>query len=111
MVGMSGAAGERLRLVTPSARSFPSFTSGRLDGMLSNIIVTRPPSRSGIALARPLYGTCVMSIPVIVLKSSPETWIDVPDPDDANVILPSRLPRAVSYTHLRAHETPEHLVC
>ena len=37
-----------------------------------------------------------MSMPVIVLKSSPETWIDVPDPDEANVILPSRLPRAMN---------------
>ena len=37
-----------------------------------------------------------MSMPVIVLNSSPETWIDVPEPDDANVILPSRLPRAMN---------------
>jgi hypothetical protein len=74
----------------------PSRTSGRLDGMLSNIIVTRPPSRSGIAVARPLYGMCSMSMPVIVLKSSPDTWIDVPEPDDAKLIFPSFLPSAMN---------------
>eukprot|EP00658_Telonema_sp_P-2_P063441 TRINITY_DN52159_c0_g1_i1.p1 TRINITY_DN52159_c0_g1~~TRINITY_DN52159_c0_g1_i1.p1 ORF type:complete len:153 (+),score=15.08 TRINITY_DN52159_c0_g1_i1:91-549(+) len=30
---------------------------------------------------------------------------------DEMVVVPSMSLRAVSYTHLRAHETPEHLVC
>src|SRR5678815_4930460 len=30
---------------------------------------------------------------------------------DANQMLLGHNPPAVSYTHLRAHETPEHLVC
>ena len=37
-----------------------------------------------------------MSIPVMVLKSSPETWIEVPEPAEAKVILPSFLPRAMN---------------
>ena len=48
------AAGERWALVTAMAFSLPSCTRGSADGMLSKIIWMRPPSRSGMASARPL---------------------------------------------------------
>ena len=31
--------------------------------------------------------------------------------ENANKVIQKDLSKAVSYTHLRAHETPEHLVC
>jgi len=53
-------------------RTRPSFTKGPIEAMLSNIIWTRPPSRSWIGPAGcPDRGTCRMSVPVNVLKSSP----------------------------------------
>ena len=54
MVGNSGNVGARLNEVTASARSFPSRTRGKTADIGLNIIVTRPPSRSGIAAVTPL---------------------------------------------------------
>ena len=36
---------------------------------------------------------------------------DQKDYKSVNAAAPALLTQAVSYTHLRAHETPEHLVC
>ena len=38
--------------------------------------------------AEPRYGTCRILTPVRSLNSSPDTWIDVPMPDDAMLTLP-----------------------
>ena len=54
MVGNSGAADERRNEVTASARSFPSRAMGKTTPMGPNVMVTRPPSRSGIAAGTPL---------------------------------------------------------
>ena len=108
MVGISGAAGERWALVTPSARSLPSRTSARLDGMLSNIMVTRPPSTSGIAVARPLprhmnhvdAGHRLEQFAGDVDRSA--------EPDDAKVIFPF-LPRAMKSLRIfRRHVVVDH---
>ena len=48
------AVEERFNDVTASARSFPSRTMGTTDEGDANIIVTRSPSRSGIASDPPL---------------------------------------------------------
>ena len=83
MVGISGAVGERVFVVTASARSFPPSTCGHAEGMLSNMNCTCPPIRSVMAGALPLYGTCCVFRPVSDLNISPAMWIDVPLPDDA----------------------------
>src|SRR5678816_2709324 len=44
------------------------------------------------------------------MPSTPNISQSVGEPDAANPTL-RRPPETVSYTHLRAHETPEHLVC
>ena len=54
--GRSGAAGVRLRLATPSARSLPVATLGQIDGMVSKIMSTWPPSSAVIAGALPVIG-------------------------------------------------------
>src|SRR6185437_12819383 len=74
-VGRSGNAAARAPLVTASARSFPALMNGNDDGRLSNINCTCPPIRSVSAGALPLYGTCVISTPVITLNNSPDRWI------------------------------------
>jgi len=81
-VGTSGAAGDRLAVVWASARILPSLAIGNADGMLSNITCMLPPIRSGMANWRPLYGMCVMLVPVIDLKSSPDTCTEVPTPGE-----------------------------
>ena len=60
-VGTSGSDGERMRLATASARSFPDFTCGSETPRLSHIMSTWPETRSASAGAVPLYGTCVIS--------------------------------------------------
>ena len=54
----------------------------------ANMTSTCPPSRSVSAGPAPRYGTCTMSTPVIILNSSPPTWIEVPLPADAMLTLP-----------------------
>src|SRR5688572_25156090 len=61
---------------------------GSADGRLSNIICTCPPSRSVIAGADPLYGTCDICTPVSTLNSSPDRWIEVPLPLEAKLMVP-----------------------
>ena len=82
-VGTSGSSGSRLAPVTASARSFPALMCGKAEGMLSNIIITWPPSRSVIAGALPLYGMCRMSTCARYLNISPDMWMLVPLPDEA----------------------------
>ena len=42
MVGTSGTIGMRTAEVTPSARSLPAFTSGRLDAITEKLRSVRP---------------------------------------------------------------------
>jgi hypothetical protein len=56
--------------------------------MLSNITCTVPLIMSVSAGAEPRYGICVRSIPVMILKSSPERCTEVPLPEEAQLILP-----------------------
>src|ERR1700682_6278780 len=72
MVGMSGSTGARFNEVTAIARNLPPLICGSADGRLSNMICTWPPTRSVSAGELPLYGTCVMSTPAMVLNNSPE---------------------------------------
>jgi hypothetical protein len=88
IVGTSGNAGARFVEVTAIARSLPALMCGIAEGRLSNMICTWPPSRSVIAGAEPLYGTCDICTPVITLNSSPDKWIDVPLPLEAKLIAP-----------------------
>ena len=67
----------------PSAFTNPTSTLGFIVEMVSNIIWTCPPMMSLRAPALLLYGTWTMSVPDIVLKSSPSIWYCEPVPEDA----------------------------
>src|SRR5262249_53336491 len=70
MVGRSGASGERVRLVTPNARSLPSGMSGSRRVMLSNVKCTAS-LNTAVTDSPPLrYDTPTTSTPVRDLKSS-----------------------------------------
>src|SRR6185503_2154372 len=58
------------------------------DVRLSNMIDTCPDMRSISAGPLPLYGTCSIFTPVIMLKSSADMWIEVPLPEEAKLIWP-----------------------
>ena len=60
-VGTSGRSGLRFGSMVASARSRPSFTCGSAVPGVANAICTRPPRRSMVSGASPLYGTCTMS--------------------------------------------------
>src|ERR1700758_1468935 len=48
----------------------------------SNISCTLPASRSVMAGAVPLYGTCTSLVPAIALNNSPLRWLMPPAPDE-----------------------------
>ena len=60
--------------VTASPRSLPDLMNSAAVGTLSNITCTCPPTMSVSASAPPRYGTWIMSVPVIILNSSPDMW-------------------------------------
>ena len=80
MVGSSGAAAERLALVTASARSLPPRTCGMAEAMLPNIRLTCPASKSVSAGLLPLYGTCTMRVPVMALNNTVDKCVALPLP-------------------------------
>ncbi|MNV52014.1 hypothetical protein D3C71_1440860 [compost metagenome] len=53
------------------------------EGRLSKIRSADPPITSVSAGLLPLYGTCVMRVPVMVWNSSPDRCVDVPLPVEA----------------------------
>jgi WhiB family redox-sensing transcriptional regulator len=53
-VGISGAAGERFRVVTPKATISCCWIKGKAEDKLSNSMDMRPPNKSGKDCARPL---------------------------------------------------------
>ena len=59
-----------------------------IEGMLSKITCTWPPSMSVIAGAAPRYGTCCILMPVIAMNISPDRCTEVPLPDEAMFTLP-----------------------
>src|SRR4029453_15419183 len=87
-VGTSGKSGDRAVEVTASARKDPARICWRIEGILSKITWTWPPSRSVIAGAAPRYGTCCIFVPVIAMNISPDRCTEVPLPDDAKFTLP-----------------------
>ena len=87
-VGISGAAGTRDAVVTATLFSLPPAASGRTLGITSIIIDTCPPIRSVAASAPPRYGTWTMSMPAMVLNSSPARCDVVPLPADAKKTRP-----------------------
>ena len=65
-----GATGERADVDTPIARSFPLRTCGIAGMIPEQNIITWPPTSAVTAGAPPLYGTCVMSSPAALRKTS-----------------------------------------
>ncbi|MNT51932.1 hypothetical protein D3C72_1889240 [compost metagenome] len=89
--------------MTASALSLPSRTNGMADSMVSNITVAWPPITSVSAGALPLYGTCVMRMPAMLLNSSAARWVDWPLPELAKVTWPGfALASAISAATLLA---------
>src|SRR6516162_5511289 len=86
-VGISGNTGERVAVVTASARSLPPLTYSIDEDMVANMTCTCPPSRSTSAGPAPRYGTCTRLTPVIILNSSPAIWFPEPMPADAMLML------------------------
>ena len=68
--GISGAAAQRVVVLTPSATTLPSRTSGTAGAGSENISGTCPATTSAMAGALPLYGMCVILMPVMVANSS-----------------------------------------
>ena len=81
--GTSGSTGERSGVATPIARSLPALNCSPAVSVSANITCTCPPTRSSSAGAPPLYGTCTMSMPVIILNISAAIWLALPMPADA----------------------------
>src|SRR5260370_6730198 len=82
-VGTSGNCGARAVEVTASARKEPARICWMIEGMLSKITWTWPPSMAVIAGAALRYGTCCILLPDIAMNISPDRCTDVPLPDDA----------------------------
>src|SRR5215468_430069 len=87
-VGMSGNTGERVAVVTASARSLPPLTYSIDEDMVANMTCTGPPSRSTSAGPAPRYGTCTRVTPVIILNSSPAIWVSGTNATRRHVDLP-----------------------
>ena len=51
-------------------------------------MLTRPLTRSGSAVVVPLYGTCRMSMPAMLLNVSPAMCSELPCPSEAKLSLP-----------------------
>ena len=88
MVGTLGSVAMRLALVTPSTLSLPACTLGMIATLLLNMTCTVPESRSIIAADRPLYGTCVISMPAMLSKITAASYEELPLPLDAKLSLP-----------------------
>src|SRR5882757_8109324 len=82
-IGRSGAEGERVAQVWASALTLPARACGSADGRLSNMKVTRPLIRSGMAAELPRYGTCVALMPARLTKSSAATCWELPGAAEA----------------------------
>src|SRR5206468_6050102 len=81
-VGTFGRLGLRFGLVTPRSRTLPVSPSWRASGMMSNMTWTSPPRSAPVAGPLPLYGTCFILVPAMILNSSPKRcWVD-PIPAD-----------------------------
>ena len=82
MVGTSGIDGERVAVVTASARTVPLWIFLVSAGTPSIIMTTRPDIRSGSTATVPRYGTWTMSTWAFSLNSSVARCTAVPVPDE-----------------------------
>src|SRR5688572_20644092 len=74
-VGTLGNWGRRSGLETASARNLPPAISPPEEGMLSKTTSIWPDIRSFKAGPRPLYGTWVIWVLVVLPKSAPLRWL------------------------------------
>jgi hypothetical protein len=56
----------------------PLCTVGQIDGSVSKMMSTWPPSSAVIAGALPVNGTCTMSVLVVSLNNSAARWSEPP---------------------------------
>ena len=79
----------RCALAMPSARIFPDAICCAIrPGNGAMLRSTRPASSSVVIGARPLYGTCSMSMPALVLNNSPARCAPEPLPIEPKVSAP-----------------------
>ena len=103
IVGTSGRMATRLSDDTASGRILPAFTCGIRVTMLSNCAWNTPPSRSLVAGALPLYGTCTAEMPAALVKNSPPRCCAVPAPPLPMFSLPGlALAKSMSSLSVRA---------
>src|SRR5215470_1732337 len=88
MVGTSGRLGERVLLVTASARNLPALICGTAGVRALNPIWVWPATTAATAGPPPLNGTCTMSSPSDRRNCSPARCGGAPVPPEAKVYLP-----------------------
>jgi hypothetical protein len=82
-VTISGAATDRVAVVTASARSLPARASGNAVTMFSNMNIVSPLKVAVAEGAAPLYGTCCSFTRAIVANISTNRCAPEPLPADA----------------------------
>src|SRR5262245_35990103 len=87
-VGASGSAGDRVPVVTASARNLPSCTCGTTGVSTTNAMGVCPARTDWTAGAEPLKGTDTRSRFCECLNISPPSWDVVPTPGCAILYLP-----------------------
>src|SRR5262249_50438627 len=87
IAGMSGIMDTRAREVTAIGLTLPPSISGSAAAMLQNVMVMCFPATSATCGAAPLYGTCRICTPAILLKSSPVSCWGLPMPLEEQVSL------------------------
>src|SRR5678815_891240 len=91
----SGGLHACVKAVTPVAQTTSTTTA-------TNDVMRVAVSRDVAAV----LGVSTVDVPVVQYRATGQTW------DEIRSSWGDRdFPGSVSYTHLRAHETPEHLVC
>src|SRR5205085_10095061 len=89
--------GERLSLVTPSARSSPSLTCGAAGGIAENATGVCPPTVDWMAGPAPANCTVTRSMPCEARKISPDRCGVLPTPGAAKLYFPGlALMRSIS---------------
>ena len=83
--GTSGNNSARWGVVTARARNLPAFICCSAGSNVTNPLAICPPSKSMIAGAMPLYGTCTMSIWVSNFSHSPAKCWGLAAPAEPNV--------------------------
>ncbi len=99
-VGRSGNSAERLAVLTAIPLILPAFICGTAVAAVANTSCMLPATRSIIAGPPPLYGTCTILVPAMVLNNSSARCPVPPTPEEpplSDLLLASAI---ISFTDL-----------